>query len=152
MYLCCKCGGTLWNQPLKITKWAHFKDSKWSLCTKSRLFEGPETFLAQKMARAIARAILRPKKSRAPRKVEILCKGTVLLPKNLHAYFELSAQAWILYKAPQWNARYPNSCPERIKLKMHWGCGPRPLFAGLIQRRWSKPKHGFGDYHNKGKS
>jgi hypothetical protein len=40
----------------------------------------------------------------------------VLLPENLHAYFELSAQAWILYKAPQWNARYPNSCPERIKL------------------------------------
>jgi len=22
MYLCCKCGGILWNQPLKITKWA----------------------------------------------------------------------------------------------------------------------------------
>ena len=71
---------------------------------------------------------------------------SVLLPENLCAYFELSAQAWILYKAPQWNARYPNSCPERIKLKMHWGCGPRPLFAGLIQRRWtpwSKPKHGL---------
>ncbi len=34
----------------------------------------------------------------------------VLLPENLRA------QAWILYKAPQWNARYPNSCPERIKL------------------------------------
>jgi hypothetical protein len=40
----------------------------------------------------------------------------VLLPENLHTYFELSAQAWILYKAPQCNARYPNSCPERIKL------------------------------------
>jgi hypothetical protein len=25
---------------------------------------------------------------------------TVLLPENLRAYFELSAQAWILYKAP----------------------------------------------------
>jgi hypothetical protein len=24
----------------------------------------------------------------------------VLLPENLRAYFELSAQAWILYKAP----------------------------------------------------
>ena len=56
------------------------------------------------------------------------CKIGVLLLENLHAYFELSAQAWILYKAPQRNARYPNSCPERIKLKMHWGCGPRPLF------------------------
>jgi hypothetical protein len=33
---------------------------------------------------------------------------SVLLPENLHAYFELSAQAWILYKA-----RYPNSCPQR---------------------------------------
>jgi hypothetical protein len=44
---------------------------------------------------------------------------TVLLPENLHTYFELSVQAWILYKAPQWNARYPTSCPERIKLKMH---------------------------------
>ena len=78
--------------------------------------------------------------------------STVLLPENLRTYFELSAQAWILYKAPQWNTRYPNSCPERIKLKMHWGCGPRPLFAGLIQRRWtpwSKPKHGFDNYHNK---
>ena len=42
-----------------------------------------------------------------------------LLPENLHAYFELSAQAWILYKAPQWNAGYPNSCLERIKLKIH---------------------------------
>ncbi len=30
---------------------------------------------------------------------------SVLLPENLHAYFELSAQAGILYKAPQWNAR-----------------------------------------------
>jgi hypothetical protein len=37
---------------------------------------------------------------------------SVLLPENLHTYFELSAQAWILYKAPQWNARYPDSCPE----------------------------------------
>ncbi len=42
-----------------------------------------------------------------------------LLPENLHTYFELSAQAWILYKAPQWNACYPNSYPECIKLKMH---------------------------------
>jgi hypothetical protein len=34
---------------------------------------------------------------------------------------------------------------------MHWGCGPRPLFAGLVQRRWtpwSKPKLGFDNYHN----
>ena len=30
MYLCCKWGGKLGNQPLKITKWGHFKDSKWS--------------------------------------------------------------------------------------------------------------------------
>ena len=43
----------------------------------------------------------------------------VLLPENLRTCFEPSVQAWILYKAPQWNARYPNSCPERIKLKMH---------------------------------
>ncbi len=34
------------------------------------------------MARAIARAILEPKKSRAPRKVEILCKG-ILLNNNV---------------------------------------------------------------------
>jgi hypothetical protein len=34
------------------------------------------------MTRAIARAILGPKKSRAPRKVEILCKGTILNPWN----------------------------------------------------------------------
>ncbi len=25
----------------------------------------------------------------------------VLLPENLHTYFELSAQAWTLYKAPR---------------------------------------------------
>ena len=30
MSLCCKCGGIFGNQPLKITKWGHFKDSKWS--------------------------------------------------------------------------------------------------------------------------
>ena len=30
MSLCCEFGGILWNQPLKITKWGHFKDSKWS--------------------------------------------------------------------------------------------------------------------------
>ena len=28
---------------------------------------------------------------------------------NLRTCFEPSVQAWILYKAPQWNARYPNS-------------------------------------------
>jgi hypothetical protein len=49
---------------LENHKMGHFKDSKWSLCTKSRLFEGPETFLALSMVRAIARAILGPKKSR----------------------------------------------------------------------------------------
>jgi hypothetical protein len=30
----------------------------------------------------------------------------------------------------------------------------KAFIAGLIQRRWtpwSKPKHGFDDYHNKGK-
>jgi hypothetical protein len=26
--------------------------------------------------------------------------GDVLLPENLHTYFELSVQAWTLYKAP----------------------------------------------------
>ncbi len=26
--------------------------------------------------------------------------AVVLLPENLHTYFELSAQAWTLYKAP----------------------------------------------------
>jgi hypothetical protein len=57
----------------------------------------------------------------------------VLLPENLHTYFELSAQAWILYKAQQWNTRYPNSCPERIKLEMHWGCGPRPLLRSWFR-------------------
>ncbi len=46
----------------------------------------------------------------------ILRISGVLLPENLHTYFELSVQAWTLYKAPQWNAHYPNSCPERIKL------------------------------------
>ncbi len=40
----------------------------------------------------------------------------VLLPENIRAHLQLSVKAWILYKAPQWNARYPNSCPERIKL------------------------------------
>jgi hypothetical protein len=40
----------------------------------------------------------------------------VLPPENLRTYFELSVQAWTLYKAPQRYARYPNSCPEQIKL------------------------------------
>jgi len=48
--------------------------------------------------------------------VKIFSYWRVLLPENLRAYFELSTQAWTLYKAPQWNARYPNSCPGRIKL------------------------------------
>ena len=26
---CCKCGGIVGNQPLKSTKWGHFKDPKW---------------------------------------------------------------------------------------------------------------------------
>jgi hypothetical protein len=60
-------------------------------------------------------------------------KNSVLLPENLRTCFEPSVQAWILYKAPQWNACYPNSCPERIKLKMHWGCGPRPLLRGWFR-------------------
>jgi len=30
MQLRFKCGGKWWNQPLKITKWGHFKDSTWS--------------------------------------------------------------------------------------------------------------------------
>ncbi len=54
----------------------------------------------------------------------------VLLPENLRAYFELSAQAWILYKAPQWNARYPNSCLERIKLKMHMRLRTKAFICG----------------------
>ena len=31
MSLCCKCGEKVGKKPLKITKWGHFKDSKWSL-------------------------------------------------------------------------------------------------------------------------
>jgi hypothetical protein len=38
--------------------------------------------------------------------------------------FQTKRTSLDLYKAPQWNTRYPNS----------WGCGPRPLFAGLVQR------------------
>ena len=30
MSLCWKCGWMFGNKPLKITKWGHFKDSKWS--------------------------------------------------------------------------------------------------------------------------
>jgi hypothetical protein len=50
--------------PSKIIKWGHFKDSKWSR-HKIQTFRG---------ARATARAILGPKKLRAPREVEILCR------------------------------------------------------------------------------
>jgi hypothetical protein len=42
--------------------------------------------------------------------------GSVLPPENLRKYLELSVQAWTLYKVPQRYARYPNSCPELIKL------------------------------------
>ena len=45
MQLCCKCGGALWNQPLKITKCGHFKDSKWSR-QKIETFRGARDFLA----------------------------------------------------------------------------------------------------------
>jgi hypothetical protein len=54
---------------------------------------------------------------RSARRVALTRKtNSVLLPENLHTYFELSAQAWTLYKAPYWYARYPNSCLRRIKL------------------------------------
>ncbi len=33
-------------------------------------------------------------------RVERVESRSVLLPENLHTYFELSAQAWNLYKAP----------------------------------------------------
>ncbi len=49
MFLCCKCGGTLWNHPLKITKWGHFKDSKWSR-HKVETFGGALDFFGTKMA------------------------------------------------------------------------------------------------------
>ncbi len=50
-------GGNYEINPLKIIKWGYFKDSKWSL--------------AQNLT---GRAILVPKKLRAPRKVSILCQ------------------------------------------------------------------------------
>ena len=43
MSLCCKCGGIFANQPLKITKWGHFKDSKWSQ-HKIETFRGARDF------------------------------------------------------------------------------------------------------------
>ena len=46
MSLCCKCGVGLWYQPLKITKWNHISRVLNGPGTKSRLFEGPKTFLA----------------------------------------------------------------------------------------------------------
>ena len=39
----CKCGGMFGNQPLKITKWGHFKDSKWSR-HKIETFWGAQDF------------------------------------------------------------------------------------------------------------
>ncbi len=66
MYLCCNCGGILWNQPLKITKWA---------------FQGL-TFLAPKWPSLSLVPFIGPKKSQAPRKVLILCTGTILNPWN----------------------------------------------------------------------
>ena len=58
MHLCCIFGGALWNQPLKSLNGAIWRIQN-GPGTKSRLFEGPKG----------------PKKSRAPRKVKILCKG-----------------------------------------------------------------------------
>jgi hypothetical protein len=64
----------------------------------------------------------------------------------------VSAQAWTLYKVPQWNARYPNSCPEANKAGNALRLRTKAFIAGLVQRRWtpwSKPKHGFDNYHKK---
>ena len=73
MTLCCKCGGMFGNQPLKITKWVHFKDSKWSR-HKIRLFEVPKTFLALLNGTSCqASAIFRAKKSRGHLKKSRFC-------------------------------------------------------------------------------
>ncbi len=39
-------------------------------------------------------------KNQKEKKSKMNKTSIVLLPENLRAYFELSAQAWILYKAP----------------------------------------------------
>jgi len=75
MSLCCKCGGMFGNQPLKITKWGHFKDFKWSW-HKIETFWGARDFFGSiKWHERQPGPFVGPKKSRAPQKVEILCKG-----------------------------------------------------------------------------
>ena len=49
MSLCYKCGWMFGNKPLKITKWGHFKDSKWYR-HKIVTFRGALNFFGPKMA------------------------------------------------------------------------------------------------------
>ena len=64
----CKCGGKLWNQPLKITKWGQIKDSKWS-------WHKIETFRG-------ARDIFGPKVEGSFKSQDFL-QGTILNPWNV---------------------------------------------------------------------
>ena len=62
--MCCKCGGMFGNQPLKITKWGHFKDFKWSR-HKSETFSGAGDFFGPLDGHERQQgAILGPKKLR----------------------------------------------------------------------------------------
>jgi len=73
MSLCGICGGKLWNQPLKITKWGHFEDSKWSR-HKIKTLKGARDFFGPLKWHQQG-PFWGPKKSRAPLKVKILSKG-----------------------------------------------------------------------------
>ena len=61
MQLCCKCGGALLNQPLKITKWGHFKDSKWSR-HKIKTFRGALDFFGPLNVTSNSEGLFWPKK------------------------------------------------------------------------------------------
>ena len=82
MQLCCKCGGALCNQPLKITKWGHFKDSYWyrhkiKTFRSARDFFGPIKWHERQQG-----PFCGPKKLKKPKKGEPKYGETLTLSKK----------------------------------------------------------------------
>ena len=72
MSLYCKCGGIFGNQPMKIPKWSHFKDYKWSR-HKIENFWGGRDFLALLNGTSDSEGHFGGQKSRGPLKKSRFC-------------------------------------------------------------------------------
>ena len=76
MSLCCKCGGIVGNQPLKITNWGHFKDSKW-FQHKIKTFRGARDFLGPLNGTSDSEGHFGAKKVKGPSKSRDFVQGTI---------------------------------------------------------------------------